>query len=676
MNVRFKTTLMIFTSFLLLMILAFIIFNFAIFKYIDRIETKGVDDSFQIVNSLISREKKNMEATSIDWSHWDETYNFMLGENTSYYIKNNFGGNTLKELNLNFMAFVDTKGGMVYSISNGLKNSIKSELEDRLFKRPDNFKKITTFKNNDEIRSGIIDISGKEFIVTISPITTTNKNMKSNGNLILGKFINDSFLSYMSSVTKSKAKFVRDISSRNMEGTVVKKDNDYITGYRTIRDINGNMSITMSITIMRYEYKLGKFYFIILILIFLLLAFIVSCILLVIFNKCILNRFKSINEFINKVSQNKDMSVRLNISGNDEIANVANSTNGMLSQLESAYKDILILSYFDKLTGLRNRTYVEQKFDELNLKSVANYCMIIGDINGMKLINDKFGHREGDRLICTIANVLKKVCSKDDIAARWSGDEFIVLIIDKEYSYSSSLMQNIKGECEKVMNFNFEISIAWGIAEKSHHLKLEEVMNLAEERMYRSKLVKIKSSRNAIIASLEKILYEKHSETEEHTQRVKELSVKLGRKLNLSQEQLEELELLSLLHDIGKIGIPDNVLMKPGKLTDEEWDIMKKHTEIGYRIAKATPGLSHVANEILCHHEKFDGTGYPQGLKEGEIPILSRIINIIDSFDVMTHKRIYKNANDMNYAIKELERCSETQFDPHMVREFIKLLKK
>ncbi|WP_406542586.1 HD-GYP domain-containing protein [Clostridium ljungdahlii] len=186
-------------------------------------------------------------------------------------------------------------------------------------------------------------------------------------------------------------------------------------------------------------------------------------------------------------------------------------------------------------------------------------------------------------------------------------------------------------------------------------------MNLAEERMYRSKLVKIKSSRNAIIASLEKILYEKHSETEEHTQRVKELSVKLGRKLNLSQEQLEELELLSLLHDIGKIGIPDNVLMKPGKLTDEEWDIMKKHTEIGYRIAKATPGLSHVANEILCHHEKFDGTGYPQGLKEGEIPILSRIINIIDSFDVMTHKRIYKNANDMNYAIKELERCSETQ---------------
>lgn len=407
-----------------------------------------------------------------------------------------------------------------------------------------------------------------------------------------------------------------------------------------------------------------------------MLAFIVSCILLVIFNKCILNRFKSINEFINKVSQNKDMSVRLNISGNDEIANVANSTNGMLSQLESAYKDILILSYFDKLTGLRNRTYVEQKFDELNLKSVANYCMIIGDINGMKLINDKFGHREGDRLICTIANVLKKVCSKDDIAARWSGDEFIVLIIDKEYSYSSSLMQNIKGECEKVMNFNFEISIAWGIAEKSHHLKLEEVMNLAEERMYRSKLVKIKSSRNAIIASLEKILYEKHSETEEHTQRVKELSVKLGRKLNLSQEQLEELELLSLLHDIGKIGIPDNVLMKPGKLTDEEWDIMKKHTEIGYRIAKATPGLSHVANEILCHHEKFDGTGYPQGLKEGEIPILSRIINIIDSFDVMTHKRIYKNANDMNYAIKELERCSETQFDPHMVREFIKLLKK
>jgi HD-GYP domain-containing protein (c-di-GMP phosphodiesterase class II) len=200
-------------------------------------------------------------------------------------------------------------------------------------------------------------------------------------------------------------------------------------------------------------------------------------------------------------------------------------------------------------------------------------------------------------------------------------------------------------------------------------------MNLAEEKMYRSKLTEIKSSRNATIMSLEKTLYEKNNETEEHTQRVKKLSMKLGEKINLSQDELEELKLLSLLHDIGKIGIPDNILMKPGKLTAEEWEIMKRHTEIGYRIAKATPGLSHVANEIFCHHEKFDGTGYPQGLKGEEIPILSRIINIVDSFDVMTHKRVYKDASNKGHAIEELERCSGTQFDPDIVNEFINLLK-
>lgn len=193
--------------------------------------------------------------------------------------------------------------------------------------------------------------------------------------------------------------------------------------------------------------------------------------------------------------------------------------------------------------------------------------------------------------------------------------------------------------------------------------------------MYRSKLTEMKSSRNATIKSLEKTLYEKHSETEEHTQRIKELSVQLGKRINLSQDMLNELELLSLLHDIGKIGIPEHILMKPGKLSPEEWEIMKQHAEIGYRIAKATPELSHVANEILCHHEKYDGTGYVQGLSGNEIPLLSRIISIVDSYDVMTHKRVYKDASSRQYALDELERCSGSQFDPVLVDEFFALLR-
>lgn len=114
--------------------------------------------------------------------------------------------------------------------------------------------------------------------------------------------------------------------------------------------------------------------------------------------------------------------------------------------------------------------------------------------------------------------------------------------------------------------------------------------------------------------------------------------------------------------------------MKPGKLTEEEWRIMKTHSDIGYRIASSTPELAHIANNILAHHERYDGTGYPNNLKREEIPLLSRIISIVDSFDVMTHRRVYKEAFDKEYVIEELKRCSGTQFDPFLVKEFISLL--
>jgi diguanylate cyclase (GGDEF)-like protein len=336
---------------------------------------------------------------------------------------------------------------------------------------------------------------------------------------------------------------------------------------------------------------------------------------------------------------------------------------------------IVRLSYYDKLTNLHNRAYMEEQFSVIGQQSGAQYHIIMGDVNGLKLVNDTFGHFEGDRLIKTVGNILALACRSHDIAARWGGDEFIILSISQDSDYVLGLMRKIQEECRRIHDFSFTITMALGQASSEEQSGIEAVMNLAEERMYRSKLVEEKSVRNATIASLERTLYEKSVETEAHTQRIKNLAVKLGEKLALPQDQLCELELLSLLHDIGKIGIPESILLKPGPLTEKEWEVMKQHTEIGYRIAMATPGLSHVAKEILCHHERFDGTGYPQGVKGEAIPLLSRIINIVDSFDVITHKRIYKEALTLEYALGELDRCAGTQFDPALILSFKELLK-
>lgn len=673
MSVKFKTLLISTISFFIIAILTFTILGVAIFKYIDYIEHNGSEKKFKVVQAIIEREEYNMHKTTLDWAHWDDAYNFILGKNKEAFIEANLQDTTLQQLNLNFMYFIDAQGNMVYSMSRDIDSRTKDLLEKKLLNKSIDFNSLGGSKNNKKV-PGILNIYGKLFIVDWAGINTTDEKSKINGGLIIGRYVDKQFIDYINSITNARVDFKEIINPNETNIDTLKKDSENIILYKPIQDINGDMSILSSISMERDDYKIGKNYFKAMILISFMIIALILFINVIIFDKCILKRLKALDEFINTVAITRDTKARINISGNDEIKNIANSTNRMLGKLESAYEDIFNLSYSDKLTGLRNRIYIENKFRELVQEESVDYSIIMGDVNGLKLVNDTFGHKEGDRLIYAIGTIIQSMCSKDDIIARWGGDEFIILIINKNYPYLASLIQDIKNECKRITDFGFKVSIALGSAEKNEGINLEEVMNLAEERMYRSKLTEAKSSRNGMVMSLERTLYEKHSETEEHTQRIKELSVKLGKKINLPEDKLSELELLSSLHDIGKIGIPDHILMKPGKLTDEEWKIMKRHTEIGYRIAKATPELSHVANEILSHHEKYDGTGYPQGLKGEEIPILSRVINVVDSFDVMTHKRVYKDAASIDYAVKELKRCSGTQFDPVIVNEFIDLL--
>ena len=335
----------------------------------------------------------------------------------------------------------------------------------------------------------------------------------------------------------------------------------------------------------------------------------------------------------------------------------------------------LYLSQTDLVTTLKNRNFIEVLLEKADECRLCNSWIILGDFNGLKLINDAFGHQEGDRILHAIGTILKKCCSSADVPARWGGDEFIIYIKDNDANYVDNLIRTIKEECKNMRDYQTPISISWGRANKdSLHPDMKGVIKLAEELMYRNKLLESRSAKSSILSSLEQSLHEKHIETEEHTRRIAQMCVQIGMRMGLTQEELDEVTLLSLLHDIGKIGIPEDILLKPGKLTSDEWEIMKTHSEIGYRIAMSTPELAHVANEILSHHERYDGTGYPQGLKGEEIPKLSRLLTIVDSYDVMIHSRQYKEAMSIEHAIQEIQDCSGKQFDPEMVEQFLTIL--
>lgn len=351
------------------------------------------------------------------------------------------------------------------------------------------------------------------------------------------------------------------------------------------------------------------------------------------------------------------------------------STLSNITKRKTNEEEILFLSYSDPLTQLKNRDYMKIQFKAISQEKSAHYFIIMCDVNGLKLTNDAFGHQEGDQILIAVSKVLRRLCRVTDIISRWPGDEFVILLKDINQEGVCQLIRDITNAIEKVRDFHLNISVAMGYAESNAEQKSpEDVLNLAENRMYRNKLMESSSSRNATIRSLARTLHEKSTETEAHTMRITQLSKALGRRLDLRKDQMDELELLSLLHDIGKIGIPEYILDKPTKLSNEEWEIIKTHSEIGYRIAKSTPALEHIAEYILAHHEKYDGTGYPNGLKAQEIPYLGRIITVVDSFDVMTHSRSYKKASDLSYAISELKGCSGTQFDPEIVTVFLDMI--
>lgn len=333
---------------------------------------------------------------------------------------------------------------------------------------------------------------------------------------------------------------------------------------------------------------------------------------------------------------------------------------------------LIYLSYTDALTGLYNRSSFDEKLNQYNQEKYLPLGIIMGDVNGLKLVNDTLGHLEGDKLIKSISNVLKDVCSNRGSVFRWGGDEFMILLPNCSEQLCENIMKEILDKCQSCDYEFIQLSIALGESVKnSISQNIYECIKEVEEKVYRRKLLDKKSIRSSITDSLIKSLQEKNTETEEHTERVTTYAYSLGINLNFKASELDELFLVAKLHDIGKIGINEDILLKPGKLTNEEFIIMKTHSEKGYRILQAMGELENVAKCVLCHHEKWDGTGYPLGLKEDEIPLISRIISIVDAYDVMTTKRPYKKPMSKEIAIAELIRCSGTQFDPFLVDIFI-----
>lgn len=352
---------------------------------------------------------------------------------------------------------------------------------------------------------------------------------------------------------------------------------------------------------------------------------------------------------------------------------------GTLSEItirKQAEEEIKYLSFHDKLTGLYNRAFFEEEINRIDTQRQLPLSIIIGDVNGLKLTNDIFGHLEGDKLLIEISGILMESCRKEDIVARWGGDEFAIILPRTTEDKAEEICERIQDGCQRVKVDFIQMSIALGSATKyQKQVDIHEIIKEAENQMYRNKLEKNKNNKGYMLSYLEEILYKKTEETREHGERIRNMGMKLAEFMD-DHPSFNEIRLLGTFHDVGTIALENDVLMKKGALSQEEWEIIKKHPDIGYRIAESIHEISHIADYILAHHEHWDGTGYPRGLKGEEIPKISRLLAILDAYDVMTHPKRYKSAKTHEEAINELVRCSGQQFDPDLVELFNTFMEK
>lgn len=351
-----------------------------------------------------------------------------------------------------------------------------------------------------------------------------------------------------------------------------------------------------------------------------------------------------------------------------------------ITERRQAEDRLKYLSMHDVMTGLYNRTYFEEEMSRISRGRFSPVTIICCDVDGLKLVNDTFGHKKGDELLESVAKILKGPFRASDVVARTGGDEFSIILPQTDEKAAGRICDRIKQSIRRYNKDSSNLPISLSIGMATGNITGKTTCNYlykqADNDMYRHKMKSKVASQSTLVNSILETLDGKELLSRGQAERLYNIACRLAQAANLSNKDLEDIRLLSRYHDIGKAGISEKILFKPGPLNKKEWEEMKLHSEIGFRLARSTPNIAYIAEWILSHHEWWNGRGYPRGLRGYQIPMVSRLFFIMEAYAAMTTDRPYRKAMSHGEAIRELERCSGIQFDPELTRLFIETMSK
>ncbi len=329
------------------------------------------------------------------------------------------------------------------------------------------------------------------------------------------------------------------------------------------------------------------------------------------------------------------------------------------------------LSYHDQLTGLYNRRRYMQQITSMDRPEKLPLAIVMADLNGLKLTNDAFGHQMGDMLLTRTADVLRRISNEENIF-HMGGDEFVLLLPNTDAKEAEALCRRIQREISGESTGMLVFSASIGFAVKhSPQESYSELFRQAEDDMYRHKLTEGVEMRRRAVNQILQTLYQRSPLEMQHSQTVGELCRKIARVMGLNPEAVEQAYQAGVMHDIGKIGIEQEILEKTKRLDSGELREMRRHSEVGYRLLNSVHGLAHIAPFVLEHHERWDGLGYPKGIAGEKAALIARIIAVADGYDAMVSPRTYKQPMAVKEALAEVCRCAGSQYDPRVVKAFV-----
>ena len=674
-------------------------------KNYEQLEQNVVHDNIRRAQHLWNKEQSTLVSSVGDWAPWDDLYAFARQPQGREFVEKNLQDASMANLQIDIVVVTDPAGKILFAkaVDPSSKSEMPVSTELHRYIKPQ--QKFLLDLQQEIPLSGVLWLENRPVFLAAQRIFKSDHSGDSPGILIFLRIVDKKTMQEMADILQAPVQIIassEDVSRiEQHDGHGHHVEGDVIRAYIPVKDLTGTTTFAVAIDTVRTFYlevrKQVKYF---LVLMVCLIGAIVALSITGL-NLIVIRRLRQIDAFLNQVDISGGTIQKIALTGRDELSQVAATMNQMLDRIAADSQKIeqiniqlqeelaerkraeQVLQYsseHDTLTGLFNRRYFEVVLARLRQTGAKGVGVICCDLDGLKLVNDTFGHAAGDVMLQRTAAMLREVLPESALIARVGGDEFVVLLTNVEeplLRQAYRQLQEYKQAGVKAAE-EFPLQISAGYRFQSvcdpDSNDLDQMLKEADDEMYRQKLSSTHSNRNVVVQTIMKMLEIRDYATEGHSQRMGELAVELAERIGLPNNSKNDLRLLAQFHDLGKIGIPDQILLKPGPLTADERKEIERHAEIGHRIAMVVPEFLPVADLILKHHEWWDGAGYPLGLKGEAIPVENRILSIVDAFDAMTNDRPYRAAMTQSAAIEELRRCRGSQFDPALVDEFVALL--